>query len=135
MAAGRLRPWLSEPGSWLHIEDDGLVQAAARGGGGAWCGYLGIPKSMAYDHTVNVRVHGGLSYEGAESPRYLPATDILAMAVSGHEMPVFWIGFDCSHFGDLVPEYSWSEGTYRDLKFVQLEIQRMVRQVRGMKEP
>jgi hypothetical protein len=127
-----------EPDSWLHIEDDGLVMAAARGSGGAWCGYLGIPKTMAnaYDHAKGVRVHGGLTYEGTESPRSLSTTTVMALSVSGHEMPVFWIGFDCAHFGDLVPEHGWSEGgIYRDLEFVRGEIQRMADQVRGLEEP
>lgn len=138
MAAGGLRPWLSEPDSWLQLDDDGLVRAAARGGDGAWCGYLGLPLAMAlaYDHAKGVRVHGGMTYEGTESPGSLTTAVFMALSVSEREMPVFWIGFDCSHFGDLVPEHGWGEGgVYRDLEFVRGEIQRMVDQVRGLEEP
>jgi hypothetical protein len=132
VAAGGVKPWLSEPDSWLHIDDDGLVLAAVRAGVGWWRGYLGIHKAMDRNRLRGIRAHGGLTYKKAESPDSLTTTMLMALSVSGYEMPVFWIGFDCGHRGDLVPEHGWSEGIYRDLEFVRGEIQRMADQVRAL---
>lgn len=133
MAAGGVKPWLSEPDSWLHIDDDGLVLAAVRAGVGWWRGYLGIHKAMDHNRLRGIRAHGGLTYKKAESPGSLTTTMLMALSVSGYEMPVFWIGFDCGHRGDMVPQQGWIEvGIYRDLEFVRGEIQRMADQVRAL---
>ena len=133
MAAGGVKPWLSEPDSWLHIDDDGLVLAAVRAGVGWWRGYLGIHKAMDHNRLRGIRAHGGLTYKKAESPGSLTTTMLMALSVSGYEMPVFWIGFDYGHRGDMVPQQGWIEvGIYRDLEFVRGEIQRMADQVRAL---
>lgn len=59
------------------------------------CGYLAIPQGhelygVEYDN-INVEVHGGLTYSNeSDEYSYPVATD----------EKVWWIGFDCAHFGD-----------------------------------
>jgi len=61
-----------------------------------WLGYVALPKShplygLSYD-AINdfVSVHGGLTYAGDHLP-------------DGRKSPVWWVGFDTGHAGDVVP--------------------------------
>lgn len=50
------------------------------------CGYVGVPNGKAID-VDEIRCHGGITYESNELRGQID-TDI------------WWIGFDCTHFGD-----------------------------------
>lgn len=118
-------PWDNEPDKrqWSDIAT-GLPCLAVRGPGGNWCGYVGIAEghpyfAMDYDH-ASVEVHGGLTFSdfcahGAE------ASNICHVPGPGEPDRVWWLGFDCAHFGDFSPQYDNSpndEGIYRDLSYV-----------------
>lgn len=65
------------------------------------CGYVGVPtrhpcSGKHYDHIpyedlLVVEVHGGLTFAGEGDDKFRPA---------GY----WWLGFDCGHFRDLVPQ-------------------------------
>lgn len=65
-----------------------------RGGGGIWCGYVGLNQhhpcyQMPYDD-INAEVHGGLTFGAMGNGKKRP---------KGY----YWIGFDCGHPFDLIP--------------------------------
>lgn len=94
-------PWIDEPdkAQW-EDEATSLPCLITRGADGAFCGYVSIePSHPLYGHdyeSVDVNVHGGLTYSGAcrggastepETPDYL------------------WrFGFSCGHDWDFTPE-------------------------------
>ncbi len=121
-------PWHDEPDK-IQWQDPatGLACLIHRGGGGALCGYVGVPSShpwhghsydqrvsctndcdpdYCYDHEIDGRisVHGGLTYSGACSPGATEAEGICHLPSRGEPDDVHWFGFDCSHFQDLRPE-------------------------------
>lgn len=81
----------------------------------AWCGYVVLPKSLPldFDEEFNIRCHGGITYQEKDS--------------NGDTV----IGFDCSHFGDLVPKMMefTSYQVYKDKKYVIDEVNSIVEQI------
>ncbi len=65
------------------------------------CGYVAVPKGhpcygkdherLPYRDLLEVSVHGGLTFSGEGDGEHRPAG-------------VWWFGFDCAHWGDLVPQ-------------------------------
>lgn len=96
---------------------------------GHLCGYVKLPKTHKYFNksydNIQIEVHGGLTYSG--------------MSETGGEYFTegYWIGFDCAHFGDLVPVMNNNFPSflkednvpYRDMEYVEQEIKNMVDQL------
>lgn len=95
-------PWQSEPDreEWRH--ESGLPLLAVRGPHGAWCGYVGVPPGHPWhgagEFDVPVEVHGWLTYAAP------CGGDICHVPMPGEPDNVWWLGFDCSHIGDCLPE-------------------------------
>lgn len=94
------------------------------------CGYVGLPKWHPYYkkeyNDVDVEVHGGLTFSREGSG-------------DKWEKDYWWIGFDCAHIGDLVPEMekisrqlNFPKGyeTYRNIDYVRNETERLVEQIK-----
>ena len=142
-------PWDKEPDKvqWLDTST-GLHCLAKRNGLGAWCGYVGVSKShpyfgIEYDAIPNINCHGGLTYSDfcqEEDKEY-------GICHISEEDKVWWLGFDCAHFGDIYPaipfpfqqsvlslEY-FIKGTprnrqkYRTLAYVKKEIKKLAKQL------
>jgi hypothetical protein len=141
--AGLQGPWDGEPDrlEWKHQGLDCLMvrnPALLH-----WCGYVGVPKGHPfyekhYDR-VDAEAHGGLTYsERCQGPVCHVADDGAA--------PVWWLGFDCAHSGDLVPAMKLSEmlfgpslrasmeaihagDVYRDATFVKAEVNSLAEQL------
>ena len=92
---------------------------------GHLCGYVKIPEThqlynLDYDE-IDVDVHGGLTYSSEEKDGY-------------------WLGFDCAHYDDVTPCVvgsflyldMFNEGTYKDMKYVEKELMRLVRQIKAL---
>lgn len=148
-------PWTAEPdrAEWEHA---GFPCLAVRGPdfSGHWCGYVAVPPGHPLhgkrydDESVNVDVHGGLTYAQA------CAGDICHVPKPGAPDDVWWFGFDCAHAGDLSPAMrakylhhgypfnsepydhvkamaatDWSVDVYRTLDYVQAEANRLADQL------
>lgn len=139
------RPWLNEPDN-LEFEAHGFPCHIKRHNHrpernpkdwlGHFCAYVGIPKShpyygKSYDD-MELEVHGGITY-AKEDP----------------EKEIHWIGFDCAHFGDLIPgifehrqsggflhdiasEYGDAGEVYRDINYVKAECEKLAEQLRKL---
>lgn len=138
-------PWLEEPDKVQWIDRrSGLDCLIVRNRLGAWCGYVGVPEGhpyhgLGYDG-VEVEVHGGLTFAGACQ---VGAEDhgICHIPEPGRPDNVWWLGFDCAHFMDLVPGMvataerhglprgSLTEGYYRDQRYVQREVTKLAQQL------
>lgn len=118
--------------------ETGMPCLIVRGPSGALCGYVGVPSThpcyeKSYDD-VSVEVHGGLTYsafctENEHGICHIPS--------EGEPDNVWWLGYDCAHFGDKCPAYdrmgSFGYGeTYKDLDYVKSENADLARQLAAM---
>ena len=100
------------------------------------CGYIGIPLGhpwfgKGYDDIRMAdndwpEVHGGLTYASDHEPG----------EGRGSKSELWWIGFDCSHCGDLCPgmlrygSRADRDETYKDWDYVKSECESLARQAR-----
>lgn len=103
-------PWLDEPDR-VEFRAHGLPCILnrvlnAKGGGGHWCGYVGVPPGHPWHGQrlddagldgPDIDVHGGITY--AEPC----AGEICHVPEPGESDDVWWLGFDACHAGDLQP--------------------------------
>lgn len=145
-------PWMTEPDKvhWIDHASD-LDCLAVRNHFGAWCGYVGLPPGhplhgVGYDDAESrgdLDVHGGLTFASAcrESTQG-EGYGICHAPLPGRPHDLWWLGFDCHHFGDLAPydaamAATWAAGVsllidgavYRDLAYVKAETGNLARQV------
>lgn len=118
-------PWQNEPDrkEWRDVKT-GLPCLAVRNmSDGHWCGYVGVPPGHPAhgldEDDVAAKVHGGLTYAA------LCQGHVCHVPLPGEPHEVWWLGFDCSHSGDLSPatnaRYPGYPGpsVYRRLPFVE----------------
>jgi hypothetical protein len=149
-------PWDDEPdkAEWRYRALPCLI---VRNSGGALCGYVGLPPGhpmhgVGYDDVelapdddgdTYPRVHGGLTF----SDRCHEGGHICHVAGTGEPDDVWWLGFDCSHGGDVRPADapgSYMEGLYqahglgrsssmgecyRDLSYVRRQVEALADQL------
>lgn len=84
-------------------------------------GYVKIPEDHPfynedYDN-IPVTVHGGLTY------------------ADKHDDGSFWVGFDCAHYGDLLPKSPIrTGGVFRDKEYVLNELKSLTKQIAELKD-
>jgi hypothetical protein len=145
-------PWVDEPDK-LQWQDEatGLPCLIKRNTQvtGALCGYVGLaeghPDFGKSYHDVEVEVHGGLTFadfchKSDEQPEH---ELICHMHDPGEPDRVWWLGFDCSHAGDLSPRLDsvlrslpafpkapggW-EDTYRAIDYVKAHVTQLAAQL------
>ena len=121
-------PWDDEPDKVQWVDEaTGLDCLVVRNRIGALCGYVGLPPEhpwhgMDYD-AVDARIHGGLTFAAACDERPGDGPKICHVPAPERPADVWWLGFDCAHYGDFTPGLGWhGEGeTYRDLGYVRAE--------------
>lgn len=121
-------PWDDEPDR-VDFWESGFSCRLVRGGFGAWCGYVSVPKGHPW-HGLNLDalerledmerldVHGGVTYAAADGE--------------------FWcIGFDGGHAFDIAPgllalglKPFMEEAGYRDVAYMQAETIGLARQAK-----
>ncbi len=149
-------PWQSEPDKRQWMTSAGLPAIVNRNPSlGGWCGYVAVPKGHpAYDcdsDTLDVSVHGGLTFGPSPCSLGDEATSICHKPDDGESDDVRWFGFDCLHAFDLMPgsasimrkvhatippshierEYEMRE-VYRDLAYVTAECEKLAEQLKAM---
>lgn len=142
--------WRNRPGPWdnepdkrqWQDPDTGYACLIVRNRRGSLCGYVGVPAEhpwhgvgcAAVDESTGYQltVHGGLTYSGSCSGK-------ICHVVEGDDH-VWWLGFDCGHYGDLSPfDLSAALGmdwpadpgeVYRDLDYVIAQVTKLAKQAR-----
>lgn len=147
-------PWLSEPDKvQFRDPETGYPCLVNRGPMGALCGYVGVPKGHPYHgrewDNIDVAVHGGVTFAKGCQHSEDPAFGVCHIPDPGEPDDVWWIGFDCAHFQDLIPEmnklrrqmpelqilYKETEAegypdTYKTLGWVEAEIADLAKQLK-----
>ena len=112
-----------------------MPAVAIRSWAGHWCGYVGVSKSHSLyeiedsmdNYELFPTVHGGITFTS-----HSPSKD---NCVGLPNANLWWIGFDCGHYGDMSPNVllpsSLSQGTYRDIDYVVSEILSLIDQLKG----
>lgn len=136
-------PWAGEPDKvqWIDPSTD-LDCLIVRNHMGALCGYVGVPPehpffNAPYDD-VPVDVHGGLTFAGECDPS--EGADKICHVAAPGRAEVYWLGFDCGHFSDLVPAMLHDAAPphprygphYRNLAFVVSEIEDLAEQLAAL---
>lgn len=111
---------------------------------GSWCGYVGVEEGHRYfgvDYNdVDIDCHGGPTFSAFCSGK---EHGICHLPAPGEADKVWWLGFDCAHAFDLMPNIAakmkhlaiedkftfmnWD--TYRNLAYVQAECARIAQQL------
>ena len=117
----KAKPWVKEP-NYLAFEHEGYHCKIQRQEAGILCGYVRLdPKHPYYNikpdalSLAELDVHGGITY--------------CQMCEDG-----FWLGFDCAHYGDLIPllYHRGETGVYRDMDYVIKQLKSLVEQLQGV---
>lgn len=127
-------PWQSEPdlAHWID-ETTGLYCMIRRVPVGALCGYVGVPKGHLFyktdctDSRISKEGHGGLTYSGDGD---------------AEGATVWWLGFDCGHYMDLVPalyalmpSLEGVHGVYRSFDYVVDQVQELASRLEAIAKP
>ena len=134
-------PWQDEPDK-MQFTDNAtglpclIVRVPFHGG---LCGYVGVfegnPNFGRDYNDVDADVHGGLTFSdfstyGAnldESRHICHALD------RGEPGRVWWLGFDCAHYGDFTPACGYRlcgyNSTYRNIFYVKTQIAHLAGQL------
>ena len=135
--------WDNEPDKVQYVSvATGYPCLIVRNYSGALCGYVGVPEGhvwhgVGYDD-VPADCHGGLTFSG----KCQENGHICHKVEPGEPDNVWWLGFDCSHGGDLVPAICklyedlgkgphvgmGREDTYKNIAYVRREIAGIARQ-------
>lgn len=123
-------PWMDEPDR-VEFRHAGFPCILHRGGGGAWCGYVGLPPGHAAHgknySDVDVDVHCGLTYGQSCGGA------ICHVPAPGEPDDLWWLGFDCSHLFDWRPvdgdEYGDPRGSYKTVGYAKRETERLAEQL------
>ena len=125
-------PWQDEPDR-IEWREGGYPCLMARVAySGAWCGYVAVPPGHPWHGKdrgdVDMEIHGEFTYAGPCRGH------VCHVPKDGESDDVWWLGFDCAHFGDFVPSaffvspFSLTE-SYKDLYYVRRECQSLAEQL------
>lgn len=136
------QPWIGEPNrvAFEHAGLPCIIRRSPRSR--AWCGYVGVPAGhpwhgLKYDEPalIDVEVHGGLTYSSECDGD--PVDGVCHVPKPGESEHAWWLGFDCAHGGDIVPQFAddginWSGAEYRDQAYVTAETKKLAEQARAV---
>lgn len=145
-------PWDNEPDKvqWQDAATD-LPCLAVRNHMGAWCGYVGVDKrhplfGIEYDQderATALDVHGGLTFSDVCQPGP-ESRSICHLPAEGEPDHVWWLGFDCGHGFDVIPQMlqtapslyrecaGISHPQYRTLSYVQEQCAHLAAQLHAL---
>ena len=163
--------WQDEPDKAVWVDEDtGLDCMLVRSRLGNLCGYVGVPEGHPFhgthyskclehgdaceDRYEHLSVHGGLTYAAGCAETDDPSKHVCHIPQAGRPTNVWWFGFDCAHYRDLVPGMAasdrqryedakakgdtegmrlWSfhdpDVEYRDVRYVTREVRRLAAQL------
>lgn len=134
-------PWQNEPDKVQFITCNGFPALIVRNGMGALCGYVGVNSDHPwfekdYDSVDPYpSVHGGLTFaDKCDTNPEAETHGICHLVENGEDDNIWWLGFDCSHLGDLNPKYEYHSirshvgETYKNIDYVKAEIEQLAAQ-------
>ena len=131
-------PWMDEPDKLVWVDTaTNLDCMIVRGPLGSLCGYVGVDSEhpnhgktyWTDEGGLDVDVHGGITYankcEGT----------VCHVPEPGRTADIWWFGFDCAHYMDVVPRMKsmgMETGTYKDIGYVRREVTDLARQLKEL---
>lgn len=130
-------PWDREPDKLQWIDEEtGLPCLIVRDASGALGGYIGVfqghPFFQKHHQVVPIWVHGGLKY--SDFCQTEDEHGISYISDAGRRERFWWFGFTCTQLEDCCPASGSACGKYRDVAFVQQEIQDMAQQIKKLSQ-
>ncbi len=148
-------PWDKEPDKAQWQYSPTIACMVHRGGGQAWCGYVGVTEGhplfgMEYDEVetkYNLDVHGGLTFSALCDGDEEKGICHVATDENGKPIEAWWLGFDCAHYTDIRPNFAdkymlqhdeematkyplaHHDEVYRDYAYVRAETERLAEQI------
>lgn len=122
-------PWNGEPDHKVWLDPrTGLLCVARRTQMGHWCGYVQAFGDAACD---DYAAHGGITMVGCLAFLDKELAADAAKLVSDLDLVAgfSFVGFDCAHAGDLIPEHPQIGGEYRTLDYVYVQCSDLALQV------
>ena len=139
-------PWQDEPDrlEWRHAGLACLITRVPESG--HLCGYVAVPPGHPvhgkdyYDgdgdgDLVDISAPGGLTY--ADKCQGV----VCHVPAPGEPDDVWWLGFDCAHYGDFCPaassKFGWHEAgaTYKTIEFVKAAVNLLAEQLQAKEAP
>lgn len=146
--------WQDEPDKVQWIDDaTDLDCLIVRGPSGALCGYIGVLPPHPWhgkdyggcalpepcddywcDHSVSSRVsvHGGLTFASACQHGEDESRGVCHVPLNGRSDSVWWLGFDCAHYGDVTPQTDAAYPRSRDYGAAYRTVSYVVDEVRSL---
>ncbi len=132
-------PWQDEHDKEQFVDEaTGLPCLIVRNQLGALCGYVGVSAEHPcfgehYDN-VDVSVHGGLTFADKCSEHGEECNSICHKVEPGENDAVWWLGFDCGHYFDLIPSMRMTgmtsdDAVYRTIDYVREQCQQLAQQL------
>lgn len=125
-------PWTHEPDEVFYLYN-GFPCVIRRNALGVLCGYIGLclghsQFAQHYDDVEGCDPHGGFTFSELRIA-FNPV--IPQLKEFDRQNVLWWLGFDCSHYMDVVPTFASIQGlhsfdrTYKDINYVNNELHRM----------
>lgn len=122
--------WLDEPNLqvWLDRETQLFCCIMRQSHSGHLCGYVAVKGEHPYYRQphdtlpgeIHESCHGGLTF--SDGTLHFP-----------HEPKLWWLGFDCAHYGDLCPIKPFRiEGVYRNFEYVRKNVLSLAKALRNV---
>jgi hypothetical protein len=143
----KIGPWTGEPDKVQWTDKETQLPCIIKRSpiAGMWCGYVGIPKehslygldSEEINHLSILNIHGDITFAAAcqEGP---PEATICHIPQEEKLDDVWWLGFDCAHSFDIIPNASGlleilpDLSSYRDIDFAKDETTKLAKQLAAL---
>lgn len=128
-------PWSNEPDkiSWVDNATN-LPCLIVRNSFGAWCGYVGVNHNHPYFRkhysSLNLEAHWDVNFSNFSQKG--DVSGVLHPIEYDDESNVLWyLGFDCSHYGDLIPllQNPYAKSVYRNAVYAMKGVESLARQL------
>lgn len=124
--------WQSESDYYYWIDQKTALDCLiVRNAYGCLCGYVGIKESNKFHGTHYNEIEEQLGYETSYGGLTYSEScnDVICHHHDGNGI-TWWVGFDTSHCGDLMPNYDGfifdaANQTYKDVEFVVKEVEKL----------
>lgn len=145
-------PWQSEPDKkqWTDLETGYPCLIVRNTRHGNLCGYVGVTKphplygaDSGSESMKRLSVHGGVNFTNKCQPSESESKGVCHVVNHDEDDDVWWVGFDCAHWSDLVPRMPmpylleldlFDNCTYKNVQYVETECCDLAKQLKTLEK-